>query len=81
MYYSNSKKPVSDNGDVEESRILSSSANGNGVTVNSRVNKEIRGVKLQTYYTTQDAISQRAGFWGYLMQTAYQVNLLRCLHF
>lgn len=48
-------------GHLEENTALKTKRNG--------VNEEY--VQLQSYYLQQQA-SQRAGFWGYLMQTAYQ---------
>lgn len=54
--------------DVEE--------NGTSTSITYK-GKDITGtIKLQSHYT-EDAIRQRAGFWGYLMQTIYQVSLFR----
>lgn len=42
----------------------------NGMTYRE---KETKGnIKLQSHYVEEE-IQQRAGFWGYLMQTVYQV--------
>lgn len=51
--------------DVEESQSICT----NAMTFRA---KEMSGtIKLQSHYD-QEAIEQRAGFWGYLMQIAYQ---------
>ncbi|XP_057509401.1 uncharacterized protein LOC130792012 [Actinidia eriantha] len=66
MVYYSKKPPASESGQKEE--LLRRDVESNlaiGV-------KEIRGtIKLQSHYDLE-AIQQRAGFWGYLMQTAYQ---------
>lgn len=68
-----SQKPSSENGaraeflrrDLEESRTT------NSITYRE---KEIKGaIKLQSHYA-EEQIQNRAGFWGYLMQTAFQVS-------
>ncbi|GFZ13665.1 hypothetical protein Acr_23g0020500 [Actinidia rufa] len=66
MVYYSKKLPASENGQKEELlRRDVESTLAIGV-------KEIRGtIKLQSHYD-REAIQQRAGFWGYLMQTAYQ---------
>ncbi|KAJ8899026.1 hypothetical protein K2173_008849 [Erythroxylum novogranatense] len=60
-------QPSSENGvterDVEEIGILSS------ITYRSKENRST--VKLQSHYA-EEAARQRAGFWGYLMQSIYQ---------
>ncbi|XP_030948087.1 uncharacterized protein LOC115972080 [Quercus lobata] len=65
------QKPRSDNGaraeflrrDLEENRTT------NSITYRERETKGT--IKLQSHYTEEE-IRKRAGFWGYLMQTAYQ---------
>ncbi|KAF5455455.1 hypothetical protein F2P56_025028 [Juglans regia] len=66
-----SQTPPSENGasaeflrrDLEESRTTN---------FNTYREREIKGtIKPQSHYTEEE-IQQRAGFWGYLMQTAYQ---------
>ena len=47
-----------------------------GITENSVTyrEKDVRGkIKLQSHYA-QEEFKKRAGFWGYLMQTIYQVS-------
>ncbi|CAK9152849.1 unnamed protein product [Ilex paraguariensis] len=69
LYYSN--KLPSDNGergefvkrDVEESIST--------YTVTSKAKGSMGTIKLQSHYD-QEAIQERAGFWGYLMQILYQ---------
>uniref|UniRef100_A0A5B6Z2N5 Uncharacterized protein n=2 Tax=Davidia involucrata TaxID=16924 RepID=A0A5B6Z2N5_DAVIN len=66
MLYYSTKPPSSDNGERDVEQSIST----NAVTFTP---KEIRAssIKLQSHYD-QEAVLQRAGFWGYLMQTAYQ---------
>ncbi|KAK3034664.1 hypothetical protein RJ639_033619 [Escallonia herrerae] len=69
LYYT--RKLPYENGVREEfpKRDLEENISSDAVT--SKV-KECRGtIKLQSHYN-QEAIRERAGFWGYLMQTAYQ---------
>lgn len=61
-WWLSSNKPVSANGtrrDLEENTYRQ---NGNN-----------RTIKLQSHYA-QEEIQLRAGFWGYLMQIAFQVG-------
>lgn len=43
-------------------------------SINTYRDKAFKNIKLRSQYTEED-ILQRAGFWGYLMQIAYQVSL------
>lgn len=52
--------------DVEERRTESS--------VTYKENNVRDKIKLQSYHA-QEEFQQRAGFWGYLMQSIYQVSL------
>ncbi|KAA8543002.1 hypothetical protein F0562_021503 [Nyssa sinensis] len=69
VYYS--KKPPPDNREKEDflKTDVEESISTNAVTFRA---KEFKGtIKLQSHYD-QEAIGHIAGFWGYLMQTAYQ---------
>ncbi|XP_062143808.1 uncharacterized protein LOC133851407 isoform X3 [Alnus glutinosa] len=65
-----SQKPSSGNGRAEFlRRDLEESRTTNSITYRE---KEIEGtIKLQSHYA-EEQIQKRAGFWGYLMQTAFQ---------
>ena len=67
------KKPPIDNGERAEfvRRDLEQSISRNSL---AHKEKETRGsIKLQSRYAEEE-FQQRAGFWGYLMQTTYQVR-------
>ncbi|KAL6968695.1 hypothetical protein U1Q18_034492 [Sarracenia purpurea var. burkii] len=69
IYYS--KTPLCENGQTEVllGRDVEESFSASAVTF--RVKQISSTIKLQSHYN-QEAIQQRAGFWGYLMQTAFQ---------
>ena len=71
VYYSK-ELPISNGksaefGKIDEEESVSSST----VNVMSYCKGDKQDIKLQSHYD-QEYIQQRAGFWGYLMQTAYQ---------
>ncbi|KAH7864678.1 hypothetical protein Vadar_032528 [Vaccinium darrowii] len=73
VYYSKNP-PIDINGDSEEfitSNVEEGSIPTSAATIFRA--KETRGthIKLQSHHN-QEAIQQRAGFWGYLMQASYQ---------
>ncbi|XP_059659249.1 uncharacterized protein LOC132306067 isoform X2 [Cornus florida] len=77
LYYY-SRKPPSDNG--ERGEFLKMDV-GESISTNAATSrgKNFRGsIKLQSHYYDEEEMRQRAGFWGYLMQTAYQ--LMGCMH-
>ncbi|XP_042476110.1 uncharacterized protein LOC122057852 [Macadamia integrifolia] len=64
------QKTEYEEGDNVQKRDLEE-CNGSSTTISFRTNK-IRGtIKLQSHWE-QEETAQRAGFWGYLMQTIYQ---------
>ncbi|XP_043723842.1 uncharacterized protein LOC122670888 [Telopea speciosissima] len=66
------KKPEYEEGDHLQKRDLEE--NNKSATSISLTTNQIRGtIKLQSHWEQEETL-QRAGFWGYLMQTIYQTS-------